>query len=203
MARRIGEAWPGFSSGRCLCQRRYCVELTAETIALSWQWYVRLARRGKDAARFVTALASFAARAAHSGRRLCGQERSRDALSPRARQRHGYTVSPLPDGSGLGDSAFDEALVDNRQTPVPEQAAFRCDFPAWQKTRTDRDRRLIGGLMLGERTLDVARRYGLSPARISQLRREFHTDWLAFCGDLPVPGAPAVRKSGSPPACAC
>jgi hypothetical protein len=36
--------------------------------------------------------------------------------------------------------------------------------------------------MRGERTLDVAGRHGLSPARVSQLRREFHDDWARFCG---------------------
>src|SRR5262249_26223973 len=46
----------------------------AETVALAWAWYVRLARKGKDAARFASALASYAARAAKSGRRLCGQK---------------------------------------------------------------------------------------------------------------------------------
>ena len=37
--------------------------------------------------------------------------------------------------------------------------------------------------MLGERTLDVANKHGLSPARVSQLRREFMEDWTHFCGD--------------------
>ena len=37
--------------------------------------------------------------------------------------------------------------------------------------------------MLGERTLDVSRKYGISPARISQLRRDFHADWLRFTAD--------------------
>ena len=32
-------------------------------------------------------------------------------------------------------------------------------------------------LLLGERTLDVADKYGLSPGRVSQLRRDFMQDW--------------------------
>jgi hypothetical protein len=39
--------------------------------------------------------------------------------------------------------------------------------------------------MLGERTLDVAGKYGLSPGRVSQLRREFHDDWEFFCAGPP------------------
>ena len=39
-------------------------------------------------------------------------------------------------------------------------------------------------MMAGQRTLDLSRRYGISPGRISQLRREYHSDWLRFCGDF-------------------
>jgi len=35
-------------------------------------------------------------------------------------------------------------------------------------------------MLVGERTLDLARKHGLSPARVSQLRREFHRDWNQF-----------------------
>jgi hypothetical protein len=38
-------------------------------------------------------------------------------------------------------------------------------------------------LMIGERTLDVSRKHGISAARVSQLRREFMDDWRAFNGE--------------------
>ena len=59
---------------------------------------------------------------------------------------------------------------------------FKIDFPAWRRTHSDRDRRLIDRLMAGERTLEVGRAFGLSPARVSQKRREFRAGWLAYCG---------------------
>jgi hypothetical protein len=155
-------------------------EAIAETVALAWESYVRLADRGKDATEFVSALASFAAQAVGNGRQLCKVPKPNDALSPLAQRRHGFTVSPLPSSSSLGGNVFDEALEDNMQTPVIDQVIFRCDFPAWHRTRTDRDRRLIDDLMVGERTNEVARRYGLTPARVSQLRREFCADWQRF-----------------------
>jgi hypothetical protein len=37
-----------------------------------------------------------------------------------------------------------------------------------------------------ERTLDLARKYCVSPARISQLRRAYQTDWQRFSDDLPA-----------------
>jgi hypothetical protein len=78
--------------------------------------------------------------------------------------------------------AMDEMLKDNAVTPPPDQAAFRIDFAAWRRTRTERDRRLMADLMLGERTSHVSRKYGITAGRVSQLRREFHDDWVRFSG---------------------
>jgi hypothetical protein len=77
-----------------------------------------------------------------------------------------------------------DALLDNTVSPVLDQVAFRLDFPAWRRTRTERDRRLIDCMMTGESTAILARLFGVSAARISQMRREFHRDWHSFCGDL-------------------
>ena len=154
-----------------------------ETVALAWQWFVRLTEQGKDASQFPSALADFAARRVHSGRRLCGQEKANDVLSPAAQRRRGFTVSPLPQGSSLLGNVFDEALADNTVTPVPDQVIFRLDWPAWLRTRTNRDRRIIGDMALSERTHVLARKFGISPGRVSQLRQEYHADWEQFCSD--------------------
>src|SRR5262249_50448364 len=94
-------------------------------------------------------------------------------VPPRRSHESRYSV---PLGQQVQD-ALEERLRDNRQTPVPEQVCFRLDFPAWVGSRSERDRRIIDDLLQGERTLDVASRHGLSPGRVSQLRREF----LASC----------------------
>jgi hypothetical protein len=156
-------------------------EAVAEMVALTWRSFVSCARNGKDATTFPMAVTRYAAQAVHNGRRLCGQEKIKDVLSPRAQQRHSFTVVSLPEGSSLHGNVFDEALIDNTRTPVDDQVAFRLDFPAWRLTRSDRDRRVIDGLMGGERTLDVAAKHGPTAGRISQLRRDFMEDWTRFC----------------------
>jgi hypothetical protein len=161
-------------------------EYVAEMVALTWKWHLRLAERGKDATRFPTALATFAARAVRSGRKLTGMDRAKDVLSPQAQQRKGFAVGKLPDCSALDGSPLAEALHDNTRTPPDEQCAFRIDFPAWRATHAERDQRVLDDLMLGERTLDVAGKHGLSPGRVSQLRREFLTDWRRFISEPPV-----------------
>ena len=159
-------------------------ELTAEMVGLCWKWFVRLIERGKDPTAFVSALATFAARAVNSGRRVCGQERAKDVLSPSAQKRHGFVVERLPAFSTLAGTSLEEALIENTATPVPEQVSFRLDFPQWRLTRSYRDRQMIDRMLLGERTLDLSAQFGVSPARVSQLRREFHDDWRRFCGEL-------------------
>jgi hypothetical protein len=182
-----------FRHVHCPVQREDCI---AEMVALSWRWHVRLAQRGKDASRFVTAIATFAARAVRSGRRLAGNERPKDVLSRRAQREHRFQVESLPPsphvshehlyamprGQHLQD-VYEERLQDNTMTSPPEQAAFRIDFPAWLQTLTGRERRMIRAMARNERTLDLSKQFEVSPARISQLRREFHDDWERFTTD--------------------
>ena len=158
-------------------------EFIAEMVALAWKWCVRLAQKGKDVSRFPSAVATFAARAVHSGRRLCGQENGKDVLSPLAQRRHGFAVDRLPDYGTPSDDPLHDALRDNTQSLPAEAAAFRCDFPLWLAAHAERDRRLALDLMAGERTLDAAQRFGLSAGRVSQKRREFHDDWRRFHGE--------------------
>jgi hypothetical protein len=177
------------------CSHRQA-DKVAETVALAWGWFQRLAERGKDASQFPTVLASLAARAVRSGRQLCGQERANDAMSLRAQQRRGFQVETLPmslrstqqslygevDGQRQQD-AFEELLRDNTLTPVPDQAAFRIDFPSWLQTLTARERRVVRAMIQNEQTRDLSRRFGVSPGRVSQWRRAFERGWSTFTGD--------------------
>jgi hypothetical protein len=186
-----------FRSIKCAVKKADCI---AEAVAIAWKWFCRLVQRGKDASQFVGALAVLAARAVGSGRRACGQDGAKDVLSPVAQRRHGFLVTALPsmcrshdtltsvNGQRLLD-AMEERLHDNTLTPPPEQAAFRIDFPAWLRTLSARERRIIRAMTWNERTLDLSRQFALSPARISQLRRQFKESWQRFIGDVDTASA--------------
>jgi hypothetical protein len=179
----------------------------AETLALAWKWFLRLSEKGKDATGFPAVLAQYAARAVKSGRRVCGQQTSRDVMSPLAQQRHGFRVESLPTstrtaleeiygtprGQRLHD-VFEERLVDHVRTPPDEQAIFRIDFRAWLESLTPRERRMIEAMAANERTLDISKMFELSPGRISQMRREFHIGWERFCGDRDDDPQSSVRS---------
>ena len=83
---------------RCPHER---AELRSELFALGWLWFVRLVKKGRKPEEFPTAIATFAGRAVKAGRRLCGQERPDDVLSPTAQRRHRFGVSSLPTSSSL------------------------------------------------------------------------------------------------------
>jgi len=171
-----------FRRSRCSHAR---ADAVAEVVALCWLWFCRLARRGKDATTYSTTLASFASRQVKSGRFLNGQN-SKDVLSAMARQRRGFEVVRLADFTGRYMAPWQEAVADNTRSPVPEQVAFRQDFPSWLTTLSQRHRTIIEDLTLGYGTLHVARKYGISPARVSQLRRAFERGWTLFCDETPA-----------------
>ena len=173
----------------------------AEMVAQAWKWFVRLAELGKDATQFPTALATYAARAVKSGRRLCGQEPAKDVMSGIAQQRHGFKVEALPSttlasleilySTPLGQEmqdALEERLRDNSVTPVPDQAAFRIDWPRFVKTLTGRDRWLAEFLGLGHSGKKAADKFNLSPCRVTQIRQQWCREWRASQGDT-VTGA--------------
>ena len=127
-------------------------------------------------------IAAFAVKAVKCGRRVAGMSKAKDAMNYVAQRRHGFAVEQLPDDCS-GQDQLTEALADNTVTPPPDAAAFRVDFPRWLETLSLRDRRLAEQLMLGERAHETAERFGLSRARVSQVRRELHEDYARFHGE--------------------
>jgi hypothetical protein len=182
-----------FRSIKCVVHRAECI---AETIGVAWKWFCRLAKKGKDATKFASALARLAARAVRAGRRVGAGETANDVMSSVAQRRHNFKIEPLPSPrtgydnllsspTGQRDQdVLEERLRDNTRTPPPEQAAFRVDFSRWLKTLTPRKRRIIRAMSLNEKTKNLSRVFKLSPGRISQMRREFHDDWSRFVGDV-------------------
>jgi hypothetical protein len=159
-------------------------DAVAEVAAVCWAWFLRLSARGKDAASFPSALAGLAVRHVRSGRGLCGRRGSNDALSPLAWRKRCFSALPLPAGEAAGEGGQAlEGLRDDAATPPPDQAAFRIDFPRWLGRLGTRRRGIALDLAQSRTTGEVASRRGLSPGRVSQLRRELRRDWLLFHGE--------------------
>jgi len=177
---------------RCQHQKDDAIQ---EMRALAWKWFLRLQECGKDPQDFIKSFTTLLARAVNSGRRLVGMEKCKDAMNHATQRRDGFSVEALPHSHRIShdqlhsnngqrrQDTVEERLRDNTVTPIPDQVQFRLDWSAWIATLTGIERRLIGAMADGERTKDISQRFELSPGRISQLRREFHSDWTRFCGE--------------------
>jgi hypothetical protein len=156
-------------------------EAVAEALANACAAYRRLVQRGRAHLGFPTVLARFAAAQVVDGRRLGSGQNTRDVLSSRAQKKKHFQVERL-DLFDQEEDQWMEAVVEDLHTPVFEQVCFRLDFPEWLARLSRRNRRIAQSLSIGNSTSAVARRFRISPGRISQLRREFYESWQAFCG---------------------
>jgi hypothetical protein len=93
-----------------------------------------------------------------------------------------FTVGGLDDQPREGD-VLAEALAGYTQSALPDQAAFRIDFPRWRRRFNSQKGRVMDALMAGGKTGHVAECFGLCEARVSQTRREFRDNWDAFHED--------------------
>jgi hypothetical protein len=179
--------------GRAPAERE---EATAVAVAAAFAGYSRLAAQGRNPLRdFASSLVTYAVLHAKSGRSVGSRTSTTDALSPLAQRKRGFRVEPLPTSSGIArdrlnstadrrrHDEFDEQLRDNTKSPVPDQAAFRIDFPDFLAGLGNRDLALARFLALGHAAQVAAARFGMSEGRVSQLRKAWREQWCRCQGE--------------------
>jgi hypothetical protein len=164
-------------------------DLVQEAIANALVAFVRLVRLKKADLAYPTVLAKYAVAQINDGRRVGNRLNVRDVSSVYCQRRKKITMERL-DHFDEDENIWREAVVvDTHSAPVPDIVAFRCDFAAWLKSLCRRDRRIAESLALGNRTGDVAKRFDVCAARVSQLRRELAESWREFVGEELIPEA--------------
>jgi hypothetical protein len=73
-----------------------------------------------------------------------------------------------------------DLLVEDKRASVPDQVAAKLDVGAWFATLSRRMKQVARDLAYGFSTAEVARKHGVTPGRISQLRRTLEASWAAF-----------------------
>ena len=157
-------------------------DLIEEVICNCLVAFVRLIQLGKGDLAYATVLARYAVAQVRQGRRMGSRLSVHDVMSPYAQRRKGFRLERL-DTFCRDCEEWIEVMVVDRRTPVPEQVAFRIDVPEWLATLTHRARKIATDLATGWTTGDVARKYKLSPGRISQIRKELFESWHKFHGE--------------------
>jgi DNA-binding NarL/FixJ family response regulator len=153
-------------------------EAIQEAIAAAAVNYQVLAIKGRVHDAHPSTIATHAVQHVRGHRHVGGsQEAARDVMSSVARRRHGFKLD-------LGNcDRLQNMLTASGRADVPDLAAFRVDFDRWFAMFARRDQRIITALASGECTKAVAERFGISPARVSQLRRRYERQWLVFQGE--------------------
>jgi hypothetical protein len=157
-------------------------DAVCEVIAQCVCAYRRLSDRNELHRAFASVLARYAVKHYHRGRRVGTPQHSRDVYSVEAQNKAGIELCPV--GTPRDQRAeWLECLIDGRRMPVPDQAHFRVEFPRWLSLQSSRNQQIAEQLSLGHSTARVARQFGVSPGRISQIRRELHDSWTEFVGE--------------------
>jgi hypothetical protein len=158
-----------------------------EVVASAFVSYVRLIERGKAELAFAGPLARYAACEFLSGRRLGNPMNCHDISSAYCQRRSGIKVEQL-DRFDDPTSEWEQLVVEDKHSTPAVVAMTRLDFSAWLESLPERTRHVAETLATGGATGDVARLFGCSASRISQLRRELFNAWQAFQGEA-VPAA--------------
>ncbi len=150
---------------------------TADALGLAWMYFVRLDRQGKNPLGFITTLANFAARHAMVGRSVVssgGCTRSDACGLPQERQ--------SPREFSLHAESLLEMVEDRRPSPA-DMAVLRIDFSDWLSRLSGRQRNMALELASGTSTQEAAKRFNVTPGRISQYRAQLRRDWESFQGN--------------------
>jgi len=160
-------------------------EATAEVIASALVSYARLVALGREDRAYATTLVRYAVAQFRAGRRVGCRLNGQDVLSEYGQQKTGVSLKRL-DCYDDPTSEWEQLVVEDRHSTPAEVASTRIDFRAWLESLPVRTRHVAETLATGEATGCVARMFGCSASRISQLRRELYDAWLVFTGEAPT-----------------
>ena len=153
-------------------------EARAEAIqnatALTWKYWVRHAEKGRPTDE--TMLRNvwwFAIKQTRDGRTITRGDGKRG----KGRQ----DTYDRPDGTTVKRIDFNMFVHDT--TPIPDQVAFRLDFPLFMATSNERQRGMAADLASGMGTGEVAKKYGVSAGAVSQFRTRFKVLLERFYGE--------------------
>ena len=148
-------------------------EHVQEALCQAWAMYLPAHRRGKRLS--AHGLAWYAWLATRSGRRFCWESKR-----------------SVKKSESLESLNLDELFAcDGRaRWPVPEQAAFRIDWPQFVGQRNVKERQAIALLAIGHRRSEAAALLGISRAWMTQHMSRVHRDWQEFSS---LPGCSWAR----------
>jgi hypothetical protein len=141
-------------------------EAVQNTRALAWKYWLRLIQQGRaEGEGLLRNVWWYCVKQTRVGRTITRGDGHRG----KGRQ----DVYDQPDAVVLDRLDMNFYISDTN--PIPDIVAFRMDLPRFLGTLTGRQREMAMDLASGERTAEVARKYGVTPGAVSQFRTRFKT----------------------------
>jgi hypothetical protein len=157
-------------------------EAVQEVLANAMVAYVRLFEQGKIDVAFPTTIARYGVSQYHDGRQVGNKMNASDIFSRYAHRRRDINVERL-DQYCEKDGQWLEAVVEDKRSSPADVAICRIDFANWLAELSPLHRSIATLLASGETTVLTAKRFDVSPGRISQIRRELLQSWREFQGE--------------------
>jgi RNA polymerase sigma factor (sigma-70 family) len=157
-------------------------DLVEEVVVNALIAFKRLYDKGKVDIAFPSVLARYGICQVRDHRRAGCRLNVRDVSSEYAQQRKGFKVERL-DRFDHRQKAWMEILVEDRSSGPAEIVASRLDFAAWLRSLPKQQRKIATTLAAGETTGEAAKRFRVSPSRISQVRRQLMKSWTDFVAE--------------------
>jgi hypothetical protein len=148
-------------------------ESIAEGVVHCLLSFARLHDQGRAEVASASTLAWYAALAVRRGRPAGNRMNGKEPLSRYAQLGNGIQVEQRH-GNWL------ELMVEDKRASVPDQVAAKLDVSAWFATLSRRLQQIARDLAYGFSTSEVAEKHGVTPGRVSQLRRTLEQSWFAF-----------------------
>jgi hypothetical protein len=145
----------------------------AEGVIHSLLSYVRLVEQCRADSISPSSLAWYAALAVKRGRPAGNRMNGKEPLSRYAQIGNGIQVEQR-------HGKWMDLLVEDKRASIPDQVAAKLDVGAWFATLSRRMKQIARDLAHGCSTSEVAAKHGVTPGRISQLRRSLEASWAAF-----------------------
>ena len=157
-------------------------ELIADTLATAAEMLQSLEKAGRKIP--ARSVAFYSIQRAKSGRRAY-QSGASDPLSPVFRTRNTSAIIPIDAPISSEGEGAHRAMTDFMASGIEdpsETALRRIDWENFLGTLAGRERQILSCIADGWKNMDIAKRFKVTPARITQLKREIAARIKAFMG---------------------
>ena len=158
-------------------------DVMQDLIGIALKMYRSLIRRGRGKEAYFTPIMQYTIKRHRAGRRLVGSNTT-DLLAEQTQVLGRCDACQLSQFD-VGQDTWD--FMQDRHVSVVDSVQMSMDYETWLQRQTPRDQKIITDLSHGFGTCEVAKKYGVSAALISQYRNRYAKSWKDFIADTNEP----------------